>query len=361
MRKPIVFTSIILGILMAGLFAANVLALEVLTQEELVQQTVSKDKFIKVADNFIVLFDSSSSMDEPVKKGATETQYDVAKRILTNKHMMLPDLGYNGGLYLFTPYKEVYPMGPYVPAKYDQALDSLPAKAKGPTFLEDGLLEIEKVMAGLSGKTAVFIFSDGTFTEGAGLEPSALTARIAQNNDVCFYIISDAQGSRAEKAVTDMAKANSCSRVIPFDAFIQNPNYISGALYLVKSSEEVVTMTEQKLSGVRIDNIMFNFNLTDIRPEFEAELNELGKFLQQNPTAYAVIAGFTDNVGSPDYNTDLSYRRAQSVADYLMNNFNITPERLVMSWYGLLNPVASNDTPEGRALNRRVELAIGGF
>jgi len=61
--------------------------------------------------------------------------------------------------------------------------------------------------------------------------------------------------------------------------------------------------------------------------------------LLNNPTAYAVLAGFTFNIGSEEINTDLSYRRAQRVADYLKDNFNIGQERIVMSWYRLSWPM----------------------
>jgi OOP family OmpA-OmpF porin len=158
-----------------------------------------------------------------------------------------------------------------------------------------------------------------------------------------------------------MAKANACSRVVPFNAFVQNPSYYTGALYLIKSGTEVVTSTEKKLAGVRIDDILFEFNKADIQPVFHSELDELGQFLQNNPSAYAVLAGFTCNIGSAEVNYEVSYLRTQSVASYLKDNFNISRERLVTTWYGFTNPVASNDDPKGRALNRRVEIAIGGI
>ena len=158
-----------------------------------------------------------------------------------------------------------------------------------------------------------------------------------------------------------MAKANACSRVIPFDVFVQNPNYYTGALYLIKSGTKIVTWTEKKLAGVRIDDVLFEFNKADIQPVFHSELDELGQFLQNNPSAYAVLAGFTCNIGSVDVNYEVSHLRVESVANYLMDNFNIGRERLVMTWYGFTNPVASNDEPKGRALNRRVEIAIGGL
>lgn len=343
------------------LFAVSVQAAEILTEEDFVKKIVVEEQFIKLVDNFIILFDSSSSMNEPVKKGATTTQYDVAKQILKAKHMRLPDLGFNSGLYLFTPYQEVYPMGPYDAGRFGQAIDGLPAVAKGPTFLTNGLIEVEKVLAGLSGKTAVFIFSDGSYTEGAGLAPPALTERIAKNNNVCFYIISDAQTSREEKVVSDMAKANSCSRVIPFDTFVNNPEYMTGALYLVKSTEKIETITDSKIVGLEVGQVLYDFNQAEIRPEFLNEVDALGSFLQKNPDAYVLLEGYTDSVGSQEYNLALSQRRAAGVGQYLMDKYGVARDRVVINYYGKENPVASNDTDEGRALNRRVEIAVGGL
>jgi OOP family OmpA-OmpF porin len=83
--------------------------------------------------------------------------------------------------------------------------------------------------------------------------------------------------------------------------------------------------------------------------------------LTDHPTAYAVLFGFTDDTGKPDYNMQLSRNRAESVANYLYYNFNLGPDRVIPIWYGEANPIASNDTDAGRAKNRRVEISIGGL
>ena len=72
---------------------------------------------------------------------------------------------------------------------------------------------------------------------------------------------------------------------------------------------------------------------------------------------YVDVVGHTDSTGRADYNQQLSVRRAQSVADYLMSR-EVIPERLVVTGRGQTQPIASNETPEGRALNRRVEIVL---
>jgi OOP family OmpA-OmpF porin len=156
-----------------------------------------------------------------------------------------------------------------------------------------------------------------------------------------------------------MAKSNECSRLISFAKFVENPQYNSGALYVVKTTSEVQTITELKTAGAAGDNIMFDFGSAAIRPEYNDELDKVGEYLQSNPNSYAVLAGYTDSVGSEEYNLGLSRRRAESAAAYLMNNANVAEDRIVLQWFGKLNPIAGNDTAEGRSLNRRVEVAVG--
>jgi OOP family OmpA-OmpF porin len=337
-------------------------AAEVLTEEDFIKKVVVEEDFIKTADNFLILFDTSSSMAEFVDKGAKVTKYDTARKILKEKLAMLPDLGYNSGLYTFAPYKVLYPMGPFDKGKYTQAVNSLPAQPKGPTFLAESLRKIEPEIKNLPGKTVVFIFTDGTADfAGATKDPEDYTQALADKYNVCFYMIGDATNNRSAKRLTDMAKANACSRVIPFKQFVDNPNYITGALYVVKASERIETITETRITGLKIGDVLFDFNRDDIQPQYGEELQALGGFLKKNPNAYALLVGYTDSVGPEEYNLNLSNRRADSVAAYLMNNYGVKQDQIVVNWYGEANPVASNDTAEGRAQNRRVEVAVGGM
>jgi OOP family OmpA-OmpF porin len=351
-----------IGIMLIGLFASTIPAAEIITETDIVEKVVQKEDFIRTADNFIILFDSSSSMKEFVNKGTKETKYDVVKKILGERQRILPDLGYNAGLYLYTPFQEVYPMAPYDSAKFAAAIDNLPAEPKGRTPLPEGIRAIGPVLEKLSGKTAVFIFSDGTFNHLTGVKlPEDHTRELAEQHNVCFYMISSATKWQAEKRLTDMSKANACSRVIPIEAFINNPGYMTGALYTVKASAVVETTTEARIAGLKAQDGNFAFNKHDLRPAFKSELDEVGEFLQNNPNAYVMLVGYTDSVGSEEYNLDLSLRRANSAANYLTANHNIDRDRIVVNYYGEANPIASNDTDEGRAQNRRVEVAVGGL
>ena len=358
MKLKLTVFLMVLGMVLPGLLPAA----EIITEEDIIQKVVVEEDFIKTADNFLILFDTSSSMAEYVDKGAKVTKYDVARKILKQKLMRLPDLGYNAGLYTFAPYGEAYPMGPLDKGKFGQAVDSLPAQPKGATFLPQAMRKIEPVLQNQSGKTVIFIFTDGTSDfAGATKDPEDYTQAFADKYNVCFYMIGDATNNRSAKRLTDMAKANACSRVIPFKQFVDNPNYITGALYVVKASERIETLTESRIVGLKVGDINFGFNQDNVPSQYGDDLQALGNFLKKNPNAYALLVGYTDSIGPEEYNLGLSNRRADSVGAYLLNNHGVSADQIVVNWYGEANPVAGNDTEEGRAQNRRVEVAVGGM
>jgi len=105
-----------------------------------------------------------------------------------------------------------------------------------------------------------------------------------------------------------------------------------------------------------VHNILFDFNKSVLKNEYKAKLQELGLFLEKNPKVRLVLAGYTDGVGSEGYNLVLSKKRAESVFDYLMAHSKIDKNRVSLEWYGKADPTASNQTEEGRALNRRVSV-----
>ncbi|MDA8413119.1 MAG: OmpA family protein [Desulfobacteraceae bacterium] len=102
-------------------------------------------------------------------------------------------------------------------------------------------------------------------------------------------------------------------------------------------------------------DIQFDTNKSDIKPKYEADLKNVGEFLQEFPKARGEISGHTDSTASNAYNMKLSQRRAESVAKYITTTFGIDPARITTKGYGETKPIASNKTKAGRAKNRRIE------
>ena len=366
MKKSFIFPLIVIVAAVSIFSVTQASAFEIITAEDFKQNIITKEILIKTVDNFIVLFDASGSMADKYKEGVQKI--DAEFQILEQQNAILPELGYNAGLYTFTPFETYYDMQPYNRVEYKRAIDRLPStKTAGsfvgqPTPLAEGIKKLDPILAKLSGKTAIFIFSDGTYQLGGQkLRPLAMARNLVEKYNVSFDLISSATTPKGEKLLADIASLNEGSRVISFDDLYKNPIYGLGPLYVIDSRVEVVTVSESKIVGVKTEDVRFKFDEADVPLDRHVQLQMVAKFLQNNPNAFAVLAGFSDSSGPEEYNLRLSRMRSQTVKNFILEQSRIDPDRVILFWYGNTNPVATNDTAEGREKNRRVEIAIGGM
>ena len=108
---------------------------------------------------------------------------------------------------------------------------------------------------------------------------------------------------------------------------------------------------------IELDGVHFDFDKATLKPEAKAVLDEAAALLAKHERVVVEVAGHTDSTGPEDYNQQLSERRAMAVQDYLVEK-GVRASRLSAKGYGEAMPVASNDSKEGRAENRRVELIV---
>jgi outer membrane protein OmpA-like peptidoglycan-associated protein len=135
--------------------------------------------------------------------------------------------------------------------------------------------------------------------------------------------------------------------------------------YMDKQAAEI----ERDIAGAKVERvgegikitfnsgILFDVDKAGLKHQSQTELAKLSVILNKYADTNIMLAGHTDSTGSEEHNLGLSRRRAQSVADYLTTQ-TVDPARFAVEGYGKSDPVASNDTAEGRAENRRVEVAI---
>lgn len=112
----------------------------------------------------------------------------------------------------------------------------------------------------------------------------------------------------------------------------------------------------ERTGHVAVYGIYFDVDKTDLKPESQKAIAEIAKMLEGSPDLRVLVVGHTDMTGALDHNMELSRGRAASVVASLVGDHGIAADRLVPEGVGPLAPVAPNDTEEGRARNRRVEL-----
>jgi outer membrane protein OmpA-like peptidoglycan-associated protein len=139
--------------------------------------------------------------------------------------------------------------------------------------------------------------------------------------------------------------------------------YLFGTAYFevdkdgrILSSHPDIKLSETTNGRTRL-LVFFDFNSSELKSSSYPELNRAVKLMKAVPTMQVEIAGYTDSVGSVEFNKSLSERRANAVKDYLVKN-GIAKKRVAAKGYGEESPIADNGTDEGRAENRRVEFVV---
>ncbi|RKZ35196.1 hypothetical protein DRQ33_00225 [bacterium] len=114
----------------------------------------------------------------------------------------------------------------------------------------------------------------------------------------------------------------------------------------------------QEKGAYTTNEIHFEFNSDKINPDSYPVLDQVGQVLERHKDWKLEIAGHTDSIGTEEYNLNLSQRRAESVREYILENFDVFARNLIAQGYGESKPIADNGSSEGRTKNRRVEFKI---
>lgn len=121
--------------------------------------------------------------------------------------------------------------------------------------------------------------------------------------------------------------------------------------------ERLQAKQTQRGTVITLGDVLFQLDRAELTPNGMQSVRELGNYLLQHPDRQVVVEGFTDSTGSRDYNLRLSQARADSVRSALVA-MGVNPRNITTHGFGQDYPVASNDTVQNRALNRRVEVTI---
>lgn len=343
-------------------------------------------------DNFVVIFDASSSMGDACKASGFE-KFVVAKAVAERLNMTIPELGQTAGLRSFGHAKQVsskaterfYGMETYNSAALADKLAMI-TRPGGISPLGTAMTGAQKDLDGLSGiHNAVIVITDG-LDMASGLK-EVQDLKDAYGSSVCIYPIQVGNDAEATAFLQEVAKVGDCGFLsnaadlmdaaamagfvekvflsatakpapAPAPTPVAKPNDSDGDGVYDAQDKCPGTPMGAKVNAVgcwTLDNVLFDYDKSDIKPQAYPLLDEVAAILKKNPAMSIELQGHTDNVGSEEYNMGLSMRRANAVAKYLVGK-GIMRNRMATTGFGFTKPVALNGTDFGRSLNRRVEI-----
>ena len=321
-------------------------------------------KKIPRVDNFVVLVDQSGSMFMEHKE-RKEVKVVLVKKMLLSMNDRIPELGYTAAIQGFYPNETL--IGPETYSRYffQREIENLPEKGKifgNLTPLGTEIEALDKVMGRFSGKTSVIIVSDGEVNKGKDPYHAAKKLHNEYTN-ICFDVISLADSEEGDKTLRKINALGNCTfadgEEMISDA-VAVERFVSNVLYMEVGdvAAEEMRIREVAPNLISVGGGYFHFDSAEVDEAawsrvYDAVVPKLGARLG----ATLVIEGHTDSTGSAAYNQQLSERRAEAVRDYFVSK-GIPASQIETLGYGEEMPRVSNTTPEGRAINRRVDIRI---
>jgi len=336
------------------------------------------NEYDSAVDNFLIILDASSSMDDPYNGNK---KFIVAREIVKRMNHTLPELDQNAGLRSFghSPLvsKELtvrfYGMQPYSTTALDEKLELI-TEPGGSSPMHAAITAAGEDLKGFSGKTAVLIISDGQERHGMGSDKTMKTVQALKDqlgDGACFYPIFIGDNADGMILMDEIARVGKCGFVSNGDTLLTDrgmAQFVEDVFLTKKVVAEVVTppavvvvAPPRVIEGLNergawvVDEAYFEFDKSVVKPGAFDFLDKIVSILKERPELFVKIQGHTDSVGTRAYNDALSMRRARAVEAYLTER-GIDGNRLSCEGFAFTKPVASNSTDNGRALNRRVEL-----
>ena len=263
--------------------------------------------------NYLVDYSGSMMMNFP---SVGKTKMAVAKEVIKRVNDMVPELGYQGGLYTFAPYGAVVNQGPWVRSTLAAGVDSL--KDNLETFarftpMGDGIQAHNGIISQMTPRAAVILVSDGE--SNRGISPiDEVKAIYAANPNVCFHVISVASSPEGQATLDAIAALNACSVSVKAIDLLKSDAAVDKFVGDVFCQERVAVVEDV----VVLRGVNFAFDKYDLTPEAQGILNEAARIIMEHPNMKVQLLGWTDSIGTDAYNLKLSQRRADAVKNYLV-------------------------------------------
>ncbi len=358
-----------------------------------VGQTTTTNRFAQKIDTIFVIVDASNSKNTTHDAHGV-SKFDVEKQFLYRFNKTLPsNIKLSSGIRNFgmgsclawSSTQLVKDIAPHSTNQFQAGLDAMEC-ASGGSPMESALAAAATDLEKAPGTTALLVVADGhRISKDALVETQALQDKFG--NKLCIYSVwvgnedeqdgqfllqemSNIAGCGSSESVNDLQSSTAIAQ------FVENMLFTSTA---IAYRAPVITASDSDGDGVddvndkcpktpagakvnsqgcwSFNEIEFGFNKATIQPEYANLFDNAIQILKLNPSMTIQIEGHTDSQGPAEYNLYLSKKRAQAVKDLLVEN-GISADRLSVKGFGESLPLATNDTPEGRAENRRVTYTV---
>jgi OOP family OmpA-OmpF porin len=339
---------------------------------------------------FVILADLSSSMRRLSPCLGSLVKQEAVNTLLRKINRRIPNQPYQAALRVFG-YKQAWTRKDYTalyygPGLYDRgALET----AIGRLFAADSispfgwaLADSENELSVMNGSKAVLMFADFEVTADAGApadKAKNIRRKFGDSTKVyTFYVTRQSEAPRLAKSIAAAGGGNAydvCNMLGNEVAFEAMMTEIFGPADVPKCQDsdnddvcddrDVCPSTplgapvDERGCWIAAYSQFFDFDKSDVKSAFHPRIKYAAELITKNPGIGVItIAGHTDSKGTDAYNFDLGKRRAEAVKELLVK-YGAPADRLIVESFGKSNPIAENDTEEGRAKNRRVEFHVG--
>ena len=327
-------------------------------------QQLSAAHYTQKVDNFLIIFDASETMKEAFE-GMPKLEF--AKKIVSCMNETIPDLPLSGGLRSFgrgyglfsiNATALLYGMTGYTKAGLSEGLAQITFPC-GNTPLSQAINAGSNDLAAAQGPIAVIIISDGKATTDDPVA-AAEDLKARYEGRICIYTITVGNDLGGLVTMKKIAGVTECGFMVTSAriATEEGMNDFIEKVFLKRKPVPVKAVEEPKVvEKIVLNAIRFDFDKSDIKPEYYPVLDEAIDILKKHPDKKVIIEGHTCWIGTEEYNMELSLRRAASVKNYLISN-GLNADKLSIKGYGEERPIADNTTKQGRQANRRVEFKV---
>ena len=337
---------------------------------------LSTASYAKKADTFVIIHDASSSMNE---QHMGRSKIDISKETLSNMNQTIPQLGFNSGLTSFNGggAKVHYGLAEYSRDGLGGAIANL-TSASGPSPMGAGIATTSnKFLTGLGlGKIAMFIVSDGisdaSNSGGSGERDAAIAAakkvKDQLGDRVCIYPIQIGNEPGGKEFMNELAKIGGCG-FLTNHMHINAPDSMANFVIMTLLGPiEAVAAPDTSPEKITFSaDALFDFDKAILKQKGKQSLDNLMAKLGKVEYDVIVAVGYTDRIGSEDYNKKLSMKRAEAVKNYLVSTHSVNPSKIFVDGKGEANPVTGT-TCNGKGKNlisclesdRRVVIEIAG-